>query len=267
MKSVFEYKRFTLYLNDLANSKGPRGGVKQELAEVMGVHPAYLSRVLSGKAQLNLEQIERAASHFALDEDGKRYLLFLLEEERAGTQSLKKFFENERTKILEKRLNIKERIHRSRQITIAEQSQYYSTWIYSALHVVACIPGFDDSKKIAGYLGVTEQTVKEGLEFLERIQIVRWEKGRWIAGERHLHLDKTSPFIKQHHTNWKMRSILALDKQRPTDIRYSGAFAMSLADAETLREIILRHLKDYLERVRNSTEEKAYAFSFDFYEF
>lgn len=267
MKSVFEYKKFTSYLNDLANSKGPRGGVKQELAEVMGIHPAYLSRVLSGTAQLNLEQVERAATHFALDEDGKRYLLFLLEKERAGTQSLKNFFETECTKILEKRLNIKERIPRSRQITVAEQSQYYSTWIYSALHVVACIPRFDDSKKMADYLGLTEQSVKECLEFLEKIQILKFEKGRWVAGERHLHLDKTSPFIKQHHTNWKMRSILALDKQKPTDIRYSGAFAMSQEDAETLREIMLAHLKSYLERVRNSTEEKAYAFSFDFYEF
>lgn len=265
-RNVYEYKSFSDFLKDLAQSRGKRGGIKSELAEVMGSHPAYLSRVLAGQAQLSLEQAERIASHLQLDEEEKRFLLFLLQEERAATPHLKKFFRDERIRIQRQRMNIKERIPDSKQIKREDQAIYYSSWHHSAIHVLVSIPKFRELDVIADYLELPISSVRESIQFLERVQIIKRAGNRWVAGENHLHLERNSPFIRQHHANWRMKAVHALDKSAATDIRYSGAFSVSEKDVDLLKDKMLNHLKEYLGIVKDSPEEKAYVYCFDFFE-
>src|SRR4051794_34299806 len=105
-QAIFEYQNFSDFFRDLAQSRGKRGGMKVELSETIGTHPAYLSRVLAGQAQLSPEQVERLAAYLQLKGDEKRYLIFLLHEERAGTQGLKSFYREERLRLQNLRLNI-----------------------------------------------------------------------------------------------------------------------------------------------------------------
>ena len=88
----------------------------------------------------------------------------------------------------------------------------------------------------------------------------------WRAGERHFHLDRESPFLRQHHRNWRLQALRALDGYLPKNLHYSAVFSLSEEDAAALKEFLLQHLKSFLETVAASKEEKIYVYNFDFFE-
>ena len=245
---------------------GKRGGMKLEIAEAIGTHPAYISRVLAGQAFMSLEQAERLSNHLQFKGDERRYFLLLLQEERAGTKGLKDFFREERLHLQNQRLNIKDRIPESTQIRPEDQAIYYSAWYYQAIHAMVSVPRYRDIETIARTLEISTSLVRDSIIFMERSGIIKSAGGRWVAGEMHLHLEKTSPFIRQHHTNWRLRSIQSLDKPSESHVRYSGVFSLSEDDAARIREKLLLHLKDYVGIVRASAEERVYSLCFDFIE-
>jgi uncharacterized protein (TIGR02147 family) len=214
----------------------------------------------------SLEQAERLCSHLQFKDDERRYFLLLLQEERAGTVSLKNFFKEERLRLQNQRLNIKDRIPESTQIRPEDQAVYYSAWYYQAIHAMVSVPKYRDIETIAKALELSTAFVRDAIVFLERTGIVKYANGKWVAGEMHLHLERTSPFIRQHHTNWRLRSIQSLDDPSESQVRYSGVFSLSENDAAMIREKLLLHLKEYIEIVRASPEERVYSLCFDFLE-
>lgn len=266
MKSVFEFNNYRDFLGHVAAVGGKRGGVKTKLAQVMGSHPAYLSRIFASQADLSAEQAEKIAAHLKLEHEEKRYFLFLVEEAKAGTPALKKFYREECEGIQRKRLNIKDRIPRSGELEVSEQATYYSSWHYSAVYVLVSIAKYKDAHAIAKRLNLPVERAREALDFLERAGLIQEDDGKWSFTKRHLHIEKAAPLVRQHHLNWRLKSVQAIEQERETDLRYSGVFSLSKNDAAHLREEMMRHLNEYLQRVANSSEETAYVYCFDFFE-
>ena len=265
MENVFHFNSYVDFLNSVAESKGKRGGVKTALAEAMGSHPAYLSRVLADQAHLNLEQAEKIAAFLKLESDERKYFFFLVEEARAGNAQVKKFFQDELEEIRKRRLNIKDRIPLSEAISPQDQAIYYSAWYYAAIHVLVSIKKFASENAIAEVLHLSPPLIREAISFMERIGVVQRSESGLGVGPRHLHLDKTSPLLRQHHFNWRQRAIQALDNQNEKDLRYSSVFSLSEKDASEIKDKMMGHLKEYLEQISKSPEETVYAFSFDFF--
>lgn len=265
-KNIYSFQSFSEFLRTIAQSRGKRGGFKVELASAMGSHPAYLSRVLAGQAQMSLEQADRILSHLQVTQAERRYLLLLLQEERADTASLRTFFRSERERLRVDDLDIKSRITESSQLEAQEEATYYSSWIYAAVHVLVSIPKFKEAPQIADTLGVPLRKVTEVIEFLERNKIIERHESRWKVGPSHVHLSKESPFINQHHINWRMKAVQAIDQGSQGDIRYSAALSLSQQDADQLKEKILEHLKECIAVAHKSKEERAYVYCFDFFE-
>lgn len=264
-KSVYEFSSTRAFLSAVTTAGGKRSGLKAELARATQCHPAFISRVLAGQAQLSLEQAERAAVYLRLSADERRYFLFFLEEERAGTQELRAFFRHEREAMLRNRSDIPARIPASERVSAENQSIYYSAWYYAAIHALVSIQAYRTIEALSKALALPSTTVRDAVHFLEKTGILTRKSGRLDVGRRHIHLDKSSPLLRQHHTHWRLQSIQRLDQGGTDDLRYSGVFSLSRKDAARLREVMLRHLGEYLETVGKSPEEILYVYCFDFF--
>lgn len=82
----------------------------------------------------------------------------------------------------------------------------------------------------------------------------------------HIHLDHSSPFLKTHHANWRVKSIQALENAGSEKIAFSCVINISKADVLRLREKLTTVIQECVSIAKDSKEEKLYAFSLDFFE-
>jgi uncharacterized protein (TIGR02147 family) len=266
MKSIFDFENYKDYLEFFEKTrKNFEKGFRSKLAEHIGCQSGYISHVLNGNAHLSLEQTMKAASFLGLDKREQKYFLLLVEYARAGTPELKNHFKDELTRSREEFLNIKTRVGSSRELSEREQSVYYSHWQYVATHVLTSLPEYNDVKSIASALGISEQSVSKILLFLIQTGIVKDEKGKLKSGLTKVHLNRESPLIRQHHTNWRIAAIQSLPNEDKSDVHYSTVSTLSVKDAEFLRSKMVKLIEDYVETVGPSREEVMYCFNLDFF--
>lgn len=266
MKSIFDFKDYKKFLHAYEESrKSFERGFRSKLAEHLGCQNGYVTQVLSGEAHFSLEQGMRLANFLGLNANDRKYLLLLIEYARAGTKELRDYFLGEITGYREKFMNIKERVGKSRTLSETEQSVYYSSWHYLAIHMLVTLPGYDDPKSIAEALRLPDATVSQALIFLTQTGILREEQGKIKAGLTQIHLNRESPLIRQHHTNFRIAAIQSLTTERKSDVHYSTVSTLSKEDAEKLRAEMVKFVEKYLETIAPSKEETMFGFNLDFY--
>ncbi len=266
MKNIFEFKDYKGYLKDFEQSrKSFERGFRSKFAEFIGCQSGYISHVLNGNAQLSLEQGFKAAQFLSLNDRERKYFLLMIETSRAGTKELQDHFKEELTSLREEYLNIRERVGNARTLTEKEQSIYYSSWHYLAIHVVTSLKDYNDAQSIASSLQIPESVVKEILLFLLQTGIVKEEKGVLKPGLTEVHLNRESSLIRQHHTNWRVAAIQSLMNGAKTDIHYSTVSTLSKSDAEKLRAEMVDLISRYVETIKPSPEEVMFGFNLDFY--
>jgi uncharacterized protein (TIGR02147 family) len=266
VKSVFDFNDYKAFLVAFEKArKSFERGFRSKLAEHLGCQSGYISHVLNGDAHLSLEQTMRASSFLNLNERERKYFLLLVEFGRAGTKELRDHFKTELTNYREEFLNIKSRVGDARALTEVEQSTYYSSWQYLAIHVLSSLPEYNDVKSLAQALSIPEQTTAQILLFLTQTGIIVEEKGKLKPGMTQVHLNRESPLIRQHHTNWRIAAIQSLANDAKTDIHYSTVSTLSEKDATILRSQMVKLIESYVETVKPSPEEVMYGFNLDFY--
>lgn len=189
----------------------------------------------------------------------------MIESARAGTKELRAHFEEELTSQREEFLNIRERVGDARTLTEREQSVYYSSWHYLAVHVVSSLKGHNDAKSISASLNIPESIISNILLFLLQTGIVKEVKGSLEPGPTDVHLNRESPLIRQHHTNWRVAAIQSLMNDSKSNIHYSTVSTLSKEDAENLRSEMVALIERYIKVIKPSKEEVMYGFNLDFY--
>jgi uncharacterized protein (TIGR02147 family) len=266
MKSVFDFLNYKVYLEFVEDSrKSYQRGFRSKLAEFIGCQSGYISHVLNGKAHLSLEQTLRVAKFLGLKPSEQKYLLLLVELARAGTSELKSHFEDELRLLRDRHLNIKERVGGSLALSETDQSIYYSSWHYLAVHVLRSLPEYNDAKSIAQALKIPDEVAGRVLLFLIQANIITESKGVLKSGLTQVHLNRESPLIRQHHTNWRIAAIQSLMNDERNDVHYSTVSTLSKVDAEKLKTEMIKLIEHYVATVQPSPEEVMYGFNLDFY--
>ena len=266
MKNIFDftdYKKFLTFTEDSRHSI--ERGFRSKLAQFVECQNGYISHVLNGHAHFSLEQSMRITQFLNLNTFEKKYFLLLVELARAGTRDLKDYFQNEMLVLREQQLNIKSRVGDSRILSDSEQYIYYSSWHYTAVHVIASLPDYNDVKSISFALSISEDIVSKVLIFLKQTGIIIEEKNLLKSGVTKIHLNHESPLIRHHHTNWRIAAIQSLANESKTDLHYSTVSTLSKDDAESLRSDMVKLIESYVKVVAPSKEEVMYGFNIDFY--
>lgn len=261
---IFDFLDYKDYLNEMANSQ-PRG-FKKKLSELSKCQTAYVSHVLNGYAHFNWEQAEAISTGLDHTEEEKEYFLLVLNYSTAGTPSLKKFIKVRLDRMREARLSIKERVKVKETLSREDQALYYSAWYYAAIHVMLTIPKFQTKESLSSYLRISPQHISEVLDFLISVGLAAKSGNSFTSGNRKIHLEKDSPLISKHHTNWRMQSMKSFEEESKKDLHFSSVFTLTEKEAHQIRELLTKSIENSVSLIKEAEDEIPMVMAVDFFE-
>lgn len=261
-KSIFEYTHYKTFLKAQTKLRGR----KSVLAEAMGIQPTYLSQVLNGNAQLNLEQVESLNRFLHHTEDESHFLLLLVQKEKAGTKTLENYFQKQIDELYLKRLDLTKRLGAQNTLSEEDRNIYYSSWVYGALHMAVTVPQLRTRESLLKHFNMTSERFQQVVDFLLRTGMIT-ERGReFYPGPTFMRIGKEAHQIIKHHTNWRNQAIEALEREASHDLHYSAVVTLSEKDALKIKDHLLQAIHDNIEIIKKSPEEKIYVYTLDFFE-
>jgi len=266
-KDIFTYRDYKSYLNTLIAARPGRGrGMKSAMAEALSCQTSYVSQVLNENAHFSLEQADRLNSYLGHSAEESSFFLLLVQLARAGTPSLRKHWEREIESLVAKRLVLRERLDVRKTLSREDQTTYYSSWLYSVIHMMLTIPQFRDKEAIARHLAISPGRVSDVLNFLVSIGLAKVSKGQYIAGESQIFLGSDSPLISKHHINWRLQAIRSVEKDGGgDDLHYSSTWSISEKDFNKVKSLLVKSLDDARQTLKHSKEEEIICLNLDFF--
>ncbi len=255
MKTLFECSNYKTYLKQRLDERGARSGLRSDLARALRCQTSYISQVLRGNQHLSLEQACWANDYFSHDEQEGHFFMLLVQKERAGTSDLRSYFQKQVDRILAERNKIKSRLSTTHELTEKDQARYYSRWDYSAVHMALAVPELRREEDLVRTLNLPRARVAEILRFLVQSGLAQKKGDQYLIGAMHLHLDSDSPFIHQHHSNWRLEALRRLETAEAKNLHYSGVYTLARKDYARLRENLMQVVAANLQLVRPSPEE------------
>ncbi len=267
-KTLFEYTDYKEYLYDwIAGRKGGGRGIKVKIATHLKCHNAYISQVLNGTAHFSLEQGERLLSFLDLGPPEGRFFILLLQYARAGTPTLRSFFQSEIDSLLDQRQILRKRFTFQNHLSRENQAVYYSSWMYMAVHLSVSLPGCDKPQSLASYLSLPREKVLEILDFLSAVGLVKENsRGGWEMGQSTMHLGTDAPMLSKHHINWRLKGLQSIERGNPQSLHYSSVITVSATDLPRVKEVLIAAIQTVRNIVRDSENEKIACYSIDCFE-
>ncbi len=264
MQKVFHYDEYRDFLEAYVESKGK--GAKLTLAQALGCQPGYITQILQAKAQISLEQADRFADFIAMPAAARRYWLAIVNLGRAGSESLRSFYLQERERLRGEQRLLKNRFSHDVVLSPADQAVYYSSWHYAAIYVSVSLPGCDSEEGLAKHFRLPLSKVNAVVEFLVEIGLFKRVGDKLAIGPTQVFLGSDSPMITKHHTNWRMRAVESLDHYRGHDLHYSSVVTLSHHDAGAVREILIKAVEEIRAVVKASPHEATYSYAVDLFD-
>ncbi len=264
MNNVFQFESYKEYVKSLIHSKGH--GTRLKLAHSMNCHPAYITQVLNKESHFSIEQALEISSFFNLTRDEEDYFLLLLQLEKAGSKKVRDLTAMKIKEIKEMRALVSNRIKGKEELDYATQAKYYSRWYYAAIHVLVTIPGKKTKESISRYLELEMSIVNDAIEFLESCGLISMTKNGYDTGMTKVFLKGDSPFIVQHHYNWRLSAMNNIIKPKKENLHFSTVYTLSEKDFLIIREKLLENIQQVWNIVQPSKEEKLCVFNVDFFE-
>jgi uncharacterized protein (TIGR02147 family) len=262
---VFDFHDYKEYLAWRIPTQGAERGNRARLAEKLKCQPAFVSQVLSGKPNFSLEHAVAIDDFLSHTEEESRYFMLLVHQGRAGTEALRRYYASQLDALKNVRAKVASRVPTKQTLSVDASHRYYSSWYYSAIHVLVLVPGFDEKKAIAERLNLPLSTVTEALSFLVQEGLIEEKAGKYSATSRRVHLTDDSSMIYKHHTNWRIRSLNALDVKDPVNLHYSGPIAISAKNAQVFRARLLTLIAELEPVLAEPNEEDLYGIALDLF--
>jgi uncharacterized protein (TIGR02147 family) len=222
---------------------------------------------LNGKKDLSLEQADRLSEILNLSEQESEYFLLLVLHERAGSQNLKRKFKKRIQDAQEKSKNISSRLKVQNVLSEETKAKFYSSWLYSGVRNLTALPEMISADAIATKLDLPRELVQSIIEFLlEQGLCIQTEKGLSFGPSR-THVAADSPWVSQHHRNWRDRSIQKMLLKRSEDLYFTFPMSLSEKDAEKIRKLIPTWIEAVHAIVGPSASECVRCLNIDFFEY
>ncbi len=133
------------------------------------------------------------------------------------------------------------------------------------MHILVMIPQYQSIEAIAGHLGLSQQYTREILDFLTECNLIVRSDSKYKIGAARIHLGNESPYINQHHINWRLRAMSALEKKPTRNVHYSSVLSLAEDDIEQIRTLFLDMLEKSEKILKNSKDEVLCGFNFDLF--
>ncbi len=261
MESIFDHESHQVYLKMRLTAHG----LKTRFAGALRLAPSYVSQILGNQHSLSLEQADKANEFLRHSPEESEFFFLLVSKDRAGTSRLRKHFEEKIREHKKKRLQVTERLGRKSVIDESVNGTYYASWIYSAAHIACAIDGLNDSETIAGRLGIEKSAVNQVLSFLENNGFLVKKPEGYEITQTWIRLEKPSPHLIKHHSNWRLKAIQNLDRESENDLHYSGLYAIDFKTSIRLKNLILEFLKNQMPAIESAPSQDLYVWNIDLF--
>jgi uncharacterized protein (TIGR02147 family) len=267
MKSLpFAYKSYKQFLSDLIeNSERSWGGISR-LADAAGCQRSYLSRVLSAELHLTPDHLYGICSWLKLAENETEYLLTILEEERASTLSYRERLKEKSTRLRKQHNELQNKVNRPLAPLDEKDYIYYSTWLFSALHILVSITAYQTTKEIASRLQLPVATAEHMLKQLQAWELIKFQKGKWSFSSAERHVPKRSPLVSFHHQNWRQRAVMDAQNPETDGVHFTVVQSMNEAAYKKIQTRLLDLIEEASKIAGPSPAEKLVCFTADFFE-
>lgn len=265
---IFEYSNYRKLLADLVErpERGGGRGAQTRLANHLNCQQAFVSRIISDKAELSADQAILTAGFFQLSALEREYWLNLVFENRAGVQALKKYYQEKLKAIREEKKSLSKSIQTGARISEVEKTHYYTDWYYQAIHMMCGLKGSHTIKNLSSRLGISETVTARVVDHLVQAGLVLQKDGQYRIGEGHIHLAAEDPLVWRQHSNWRLQTIQRFSRPAPNDLHYTSIVTCSRKDVEKIKAIMAKAVTEIREVVRQSEDEVVFHYSLDAYE-
>lgn len=254
MVNIFSYLDYKKYLKDLSSSAQVRG-FQASLANAAQCQGAYLSRVLNSDPHLTQEQAAGISNYLHLSESEGNYFLDLVSYARAGSELLKSRIRRRLNKTKSEAEDLSHRYKTDSLEVGLNESVYYSSWLFAAVHIATGISDLQTSRAISTHLEVSEKSVLHVLHWLEKMNLIKQHKDKWVYGSGELHLPRESMMTAMNHANWRHRALMDIHNPNSTGLHYSVVHSHAIDDFDKLKEILLSSIDQSRKVVGTATNE------------
>lgn len=265
---IFEFDDYKKYVEKRISGMPKSGrGETQKIAQYLRMHSTRLSHVFRGDDHLTLEQGLELCRYFGMSELESEYFLLLLQEAKAGSQSLQEFFQKKRKQLLEKSRELSERVPGEHKLSDAEKALFYSNWYYSAIRLYCSLPGTHNVDSIAQKLKLPRSKVNEAVQFLLKHGLCVEKNESIQMGPKSTHLESTSPIVTRLHSNWRIKAMEKHPSLSTQELAFTSPMSIARKDVEKMREILVQAIENACSFADTDTPDSLYCINVDLFEF
>ncbi len=269
--SIYSYLDYRKYVLDKIKEVESSGGKlsRNQVAKQIRVQPPYLSKVLSGRAQFNEDQLYLLARFFRLSNKEQAYLQKLSQHEKAGLKERKKELKKEIQRIQKLKLSTEEHIDTEELDRSKDEARrsYYLDPRHLLVHVSLALDKYSTlPERLIEDLKISEKKLDEIIENLKTLQLVRNIGPKLVLTKNNVHLKQGSDLYIPHQN--LMRQLSAKRMMNPGDEDYSLAISFSCTkeDKEKIKSLFLGFLKAFDDILRDAKDEEVYQLNFDLFQ-
>lgn len=151
------------------------------------------------------------------------------------------------------------------RLSDAHLGQYYSSWLYCAVHIATSVPALRTLDKLSAHFRVPASLMTEILSYLVGQGMVTktQENYSYNAEHRIIFLSDKSPFTRANHNNYR-HLLLGRNWIDPSEVHYSALFSVSKEHLPRLREQVRQLIQDQRALIASSGCEELAVFVCDF---
>ncbi len=245
--------------------KNGRGEITR-IAAHLKVSSTLISHVLSGEKILTPEQGEALTLYLGLPQLESDYFNYLIQLERAGTLGLRDYWQKKLERLRNESLRLANRVTTDKTLSEVEKSIFYSTPLYSAIHLFTTVGSKGKSiDEICERFSLPRAKAVAMLIFLIESNLCSLDNGLYFPGIQKTHLEQDSPHLLKHHANWRIRAIRQSEELSKSELMYTAPVSISVNDFENLREEMSLFIQKFLRQVHPSPPEEIACFTMDWF--
>lgn len=267
MLPIYRYDDYRKFLREAVDERKESGSLNfSRLADAISVQRSYLSNVLNGRGNLNSDQLFLLGEQLYLSRDQSDFLLLLLEIERCQIPARKALLEKQKEAIRKKHHRTEQALNRAKIVTPDEGfAEYYSNPVCPILHMALTIGRFDPFQ-LKDTLNVSKEAVVHALGVLERLGLVKFEKGRYHVTSQKLHLSENSSMARLYATTFRLKAIEYQQKRdNKADYFFTSSFSATPRIREEAQEKLVALIKWLSDEVEDCKPENIYHINFDLF--
>jgi uncharacterized protein (TIGR02147 family) len=268
MKRVFDFDSYRDFLRNQFPPKGDGRGQRKNLAEHIQCQTSFISLVLTDRAHMSEEMLLGACEFLKLTRFETDFLLLLLHYERAGTKKLEHFYQQKIEVFRSEQSEVEEALSSNEnELSSEQQIQYYSSWIYPAVHVATMIGKGTSFSFLEQALSTDLESLQEATEFLLNTGLIVKKNSLFICTKKRMHLSRSSPLSVISHTSWRLESIRHLQKMKEQNLHYSSIYTLSKKDYVRIKKALEAQILACEKIIAPSKEETLCVLSIDLFSY